>query len=1104
MFQRKNKRTVKTTETMANTGHISKLHLFAKDTDAPDVIKGFKYQELKTLEVWLYNKVNGIDEQIYCDFEDDIFQRDLTSYKSTFKQLKLYSSKNFSFTSEEIAKSLAHFFMLFVKGDYLMDEPRFIFETNTSIAAKREDNDAELLKEWVSNQDNLSGDLLAKCTFKLKAIIDRYINGQYEKLKSDGENGELLIAKETYDKLPEDIWESFAKSIRWVFDGISSEAAIDISMENSLELIRQLPFPIGKDEHFLVFDRLRGIVGDKSMQTDPQERLLTNSLLDSHLLNLGSKDDKAYLESYGLWNGVDDVSVFNIGEFYQVLIAARHCRRNSYLKDHSDFWLNLLAIYYNHPDTLRKFKREATYEFLWLTLRPSAEEIPKNSLKGLEGLVHDYFSDLSEFVDLGSLEDALNLLTTIASIQKFGLIDIEEDQTTEWFGTLDSLIEQQKTIVPDRNTYCSLLELEGFSNLNKNSIGIGAEDNEKALTCLREIMVELPEAPQYPVSHLGKRIDDIVALGIRFGLEEEFDGLEKFSEDLLPYVIEREGGFSAAKRYIEKGWNYLGLTNQNGILKALDYFHKAKDLYNNEATYEGFILGVMRISQLYGAIGMNLAAKYYSLIAIWFCFQRGEPALLKRISESFALLLHYEFKQGSWLSYLYFFENYITAKNELDTSRMDPGTDGLFGKTLVECSFVMGLMPIISNQLSGFIEYEKVRMGQMYEDYLKDSVEFVQKEQVSIGLSEMVARKLDNPPINDMGENRTLSWMAFGIQWDIEFENNFVANSIGEEFASLIQIIQSEIALRDIDFHLTKGRVTIKIELVETAKGPEQLPSNREYLWKVFLPTLNSKDPAKKNLHYATITASFQMVLNELSLLPNDDFQDKFHSLFKEGLASRTLAINVYQRAFRDLVSQEKFNESMRNKFEPEILNIEQRESKILGSKKGNSHFYNREESITNIKARYKNNLKSTHITIERLKGSKIFTEELKKLKAEGWLDWQIVMALYNNINDLKTKNILRQNGKSYTDDEEWSVDFQKTFHEIRRKDEEETYVEIPISEIIGPNLDLQLKMISAHVLKSFGLENRSRFPNFEALKTLLNEKFRFDEDEVEELSPFR
>lgn len=1088
---------------MSNTGHISKLHLFAKDTDAPDVIKGFKYQELKTLEVWLYNKVHGIDEHIYCDFEDDIFQRDLTSFKSTFKQLKLYSSKNFSFSSEEIKKSLVHFFMLFVKGEYLMDEPLFVFETNTSIAANRGDNDAELLAEWTSNQDDLSSELLAKCTAKLKAIINAYVKEQYEKLDTGGDNEELLIAKDVYHNLPEDIWETFAKSIRWIFDGISSENAIEVSIENSRELIRQLPFPISKDEQSLVFDRLRGVVGDKSMQSEPNDRLLTNDLLDSQLLSLGSNDDKVYLDSYELWRDVRDIPNFSIGEFYQVLFAAKHCRRNSYLERQSDLWLNLLMIYCNRADILRKFKREAIYEIVWLTLRPSVNEVPKNSLKGLEDLIHDYFSDIAEFLDLGSLEDALNLLTVIGTTQNFDLVDIEEDQIIEWFELFDSLLDEQKTSAKDKNIYCGLLELEGFSYLNKGAIGIGTENKEKAFARFNEIIAELPDASLYAVSQLGNKIDAIVDLTIRFGIDEEFAELEKYSEDLLPLVQEREGDFSAAKRYTEKGWNHLQSTNPNGILKALDYFHKAKDLYQNEATYEGFILAVMSISQLYGAIGMNLAAKYYSLSAIWFCFQREDSHLYKRISDSYALLLHYDFKQGSWMSYLQAFENYITARNEFDPREFDPETDELFANTLIEGAFVIGLTPIFSIQLSGFIEYEKSRMGELYTDFLKDSIEYIEAEQNTIGINALVDRKLENPPINDIGPKRTISWKAFGSQWNVEFENDFITNSVGEEFASLIQIIQSEIALRDVDFHLTNGRISIQIELVEAPKGPEQLPSNSEYLWRVFLPVLKSKEPKEKNMHYAAITVTFQMILNELSLLPHDDFQEIFHSLFKEGLGNRALTINAYQRAYRDLVSEDKFNNSLRNNFEPELLKIEQHESVTLASKKNNSPLYNRNKSLENIRGRYKNCIGVIHLTLERLKKSDQFNQELTRLKDEGWLDWQILLALYNNIVDLKAKNSLGQNGKTYANDEEWLEDFQRAFHEIRLKDETETYVEIPISELIGQNLELHLKQISVHVLKSFGLENKSRFPNFEALKTFLNERFRFHEDEVEELSPF-
>ncbi|MEH6682701.1 MAG: hypothetical protein V7724_19315 [Sediminicola sp.] len=1088
---------------MEISGHISKLHLFAKDTDAPDVIKGFKYQELKTLEVWLYNKVHRINEHIYCDFEDDIFQRDLNSFKSTFKQLKLYSSKNFSFASEEITKSLTHFFMLFVKGEYLLDQPLFIFETNTSIAAKRGDNDAELLLEWATNQDNIFPELLAKCVVKLKTIVDSYIKERFESLEKEGGNAELLIAKEVYDNLPEEVWESFTKSIRWVFDGISTDEAIEASIENSLELIRQLPFPIGKDEHSLVFDRLRGVVGDKSTQSEPHNRLLTNDLLDRQLLSLGSRDDKVYLESYELWKDVQYIPNFNIGEFYQVLFAAKHCRRNSYLGEQSELWLNLLNIYRNHADILRKLKKEAIYEILWLTLKPSLDEAPSNSLNGLEGIVNDYFSDIGDFTDLRSLEDSLNLLTVVASTQKFSLIELEEDQIINWFQLFDSIVEEQKTLVADRNIYCGLLELEGFSYLNKGSIGIESDNKEKALTCFNEIVAELPNAPQFAISQLGNRIDAIVDLGIRFGLEDEFIALEEYSEDILPLVQDREGDFSAAKRYTEKGWKHLHSTSYRGILKALDFFHKAKDLYQNEATYEGFILAVMGISQLYSAIGMNLAAKYYSLSAIWFCFQKEDSQLYKRISDSYALLLHYDFKQGSWMSYLQAFENYITARNEFDPREFDPETDELFRKTLVECAFIIGLAPILTNQLTGFIDFEKNRMGQLYLDFLKDLVDYIENEQSTIDLNELIARKLENPPINDLGPRRSISWEAFGSGWNIEFENDFLTNSVGEEFASLIQIIQTEIALRDVDFHLTKGRINIIIELVENPKGPEQLPSNSEYHWKVFLTVLKSKEPTEKNMHYAAITVAFQMILNELSLLPADDFQEKFHSLFKEGLGNRALTINAYQRAYRDLVSEDKFKESMRNKFESEILNIQQHESETLSSKKNVSPLYNKDNSIENIKGRYKNCIGVIHLTLERLKQSDLFNAELNRLKSEGWLDWQIVLALYNNIVDLKAKNLLRQNGKTYSNDEEWLEDFQKTFHEIRFKDEMETYVEIPISELIGHNLELQLKQLAHHVLKSFGLEDKSRFPNFEALKLFLNERFRFQEDEVIELSPF-
>jgi hypothetical protein len=54
---------------------ISHLHIFQKDTDATAPLRGYQYQVLKTLETWISNLLEDNQEEIYCEFEEDIFQK---------------------------------------------------------------------------------------------------------------------------------------------------------------------------------------------------------------------------------------------------------------------------------------------------------------------------------------------------------------------------------------------------------------------------------------------------------------------------------------------------------------------------------------------------------------------------------------------------------------------------------------------------------------------------------------------------------------------------------------------------------------------------------------------------------------------------------------------------------------------------------------------------------------------------------------------------------------------------------------------------------------------------------------------------------------------
>ena len=96
---------------------VNKLYIFSKDTDAFSAQRGYNYQILKTLETWVGNFVENIDEDIYCEYEEDIFQKRNLNKKLKFRQIKLYSS-NFSFSSVEVKKCLCHFFMLHIKSEY--------------------------------------------------------------------------------------------------------------------------------------------------------------------------------------------------------------------------------------------------------------------------------------------------------------------------------------------------------------------------------------------------------------------------------------------------------------------------------------------------------------------------------------------------------------------------------------------------------------------------------------------------------------------------------------------------------------------------------------------------------------------------------------------------------------------------------------------------------------------------------------------------------------------------------------------------------------------------------------------------------------------------
>ncbi|HDX9674770.1 TPA: hypothetical protein ROY08_002037 [Bacillus cereus] len=282
----------------------NELIIFKKCTDAPGTTRGFVYQYLKTLIVWLNNYRNGENISIFCEVDDDI--KEINEVKKTirFTQLKCYSNV-LGINSEEIKKSLYNFFVLSIlHEDYAVE---CCFETNTHIS-KRD----KLIDKWVQYQENLSSNnkLQMECVTTVKKILlevlsieqsiyrkpkEKQLKKKVEKLSEAPESIDLLEEVSGIQKIlkgyerkmelmekkihDEKIILNFVNRIRWRFDGVESSYSIE-HLKSEINMI--LNDITKKNENAeLYLHRLLSEINFTTIKEDKEARILTKELLDS-------------------------------------------------------------------------------------------------------------------------------------------------------------------------------------------------------------------------------------------------------------------------------------------------------------------------------------------------------------------------------------------------------------------------------------------------------------------------------------------------------------------------------------------------------------------------------------------------------------------------------------------------------------------------------------------------------------------------------------------------------------------------------------------------------------------------------------------------------
>lgn len=1082
---------------------LNKLFLFSKSTDAFATQRGYNYQTLKTLETWVSNFIDGTKEDIYCEFEEDIFQRDLLAQKLTFRQIKLYSS-NFSFSSEEVKKCICHFFTLHVKSNYNDFSKEYVFETNTNIAQKYLNNDADLLKEWFEHQDLLDEDKLVKYSQKVKDIVTEYIEEQKKALKDkDG----LQEAVKVFNQLDKSFWQEFTKMIKWKFIGKEPDDEFSSTRANIELLIQKLPYDLVENDSIQVFgvllDTVFMVINDKV----GEERKLTYDQLEQSLLSIGHEDDKWYSSRYDYYKTIEPLSEFRIGEFYEILDLVNYCRRKKYLHKHKDLWNPLLMYYAKNVNLDPLFRKKAIYEIVFLNNEfyevdyenLADRERPDGSLAGFEEDVQYYFNDFTTFKTANDIENAntiINLVFVATINEKVG---ISHEELRRWFLQLYRIVNKKLLMEKDISEKCNLLELKGNFLLGINRLR--DKSNIEFIQYFDEILTLAEQAPLFKLSQFGDRIEKYIKMQLNLDPTDEMGiiaVLEDFSENLFPLVEKREGKIKLAQSQVKRGCSYLKTTIPKNLLKALDYFHRAKDNYLQEDTIEGFVLALLNIAQLYNTIGMHFAAKNYALAAFRMSTNKE---LIKRVESSLSMLAYADFLQGSWFNALSLYGRFIGFRLNANFDKSNAEEEQ---KATVNIAFMLYVMRRSSSQFKylnenyiTFLDYIGDEIVLPIQAKLNDELQSDEKYYKTI------ENHIDDFPLNDFGKTRIINFYALGSLWCISFDNTHEVRSIAEEYISAIQIVLAEIALSDVDFHLLKSKIEIELALSDKYVAPEQLPSNEVIKWKVFICFSGQVGAEKINEHSAFNMVSLRLMLDNISLLQSNEFNQLFWDFFTEAnLDSKQITVNLYQKIHRDIYFKEDFEVFKASSFEKEHLNLNlPRENKVMVWDSSLSKKYNKKFSLDAIENRFNNMQKCTYLTLAELKKLPDFAIWLNGLRNEGNKDWQILMNMQNFMINYK---IRRFEKKKFNAEEEQLEYFQKTFYEYMNMDEKDCYVEFPLEAFKSTEFTEGFNFSLPSALNTYGLETKLMTPNFKAIKDFLNIRFNLCIDDYSENNPLK
>ncbi|QDG65248.1 hypothetical protein NIBR502772_02600 [Pseudarthrobacter sp. NIBRBAC000502772] len=596
------------------------------------------------------------------------------------------------------------------------------------------------------------------------------------------------------------------------------------------------------------------------------------------------------------------------------------------------------------------------------------------------------------------------------------------------------------------------------------------------MATLSDLAELLPRARMFPVQ---TTCDLFEAFSPVLAAHGNYEMIRNALDDAIGSV---EGDNAVAERCRNRA---LSLFKSDKPLLALREFHKAKINWFHGDTLRGSVLAMLTISSVYSDLKLPHAAKKYALTAASIAVSSQDPDVIDLVSDSLIRAFSTCYAAGAWLDATAFSQLALRAHGTYVEDAFDheqhPELVGLdFHQTMI-CMAARKFRPELAETLTNLLsatDYDKLIWP--YVDELESTFAYDEASFAETSLVELGAR-----PFSDTGLTRSLTFSALGTHWNITCANDRATVLAAERFAAAAQILLCELATEDPVLLDESVLVEIRLAGPQYRERVDLRPDNNQLSALVtLLPYTENTDADELEQE---ILHAVGVLLIRLSALSQEQVLDMLGDAFSRGFLTQLSFGRPYDETAGLLDEAHYLHASQVGR---QIFDAGNTTPKPASSLEQPSFFgpsFSETEWHDMIKERYEVS-KVMGFTLARLLRNATCLRILEELRAEGWLDWHLLLAVFNVATNYRISQELGDRSRS-------RERVQQVSQELVNRVETPYTPNIPLHHFSRESLQQAFELATLTIAVRLGLHIDRATPNFHGVRRLLDRRYGFTQD---------